>query len=137
MTNIWLLLAISIVAYIIIIGFIIFNFIKKGKWYIIINLCMCLMLAWLIVSDYPYYKDLTAKETTVIVAEYVKFQSSNTRPGTRMLVFVNENGQKFSLYIPTVTRAVAKMEIGKTYEIEYFNNSKVIKEYILVNDMDQ
>lgn len=136
MTNIWLLLAISFVAYIIIIGFIIFNFIKKGKWYIVINLCMGFMLAWLIVSDLPYYKDLTTKDTTVIVAEYVKFQSSNTLPGTRMLIFINEHGQEISLYIPTITRAVAKMETGRTYEVEFFNNSKVIKEYVLVNYMD-
>ena len=94
------------------------------------------MLAWLIVSDLPYYKDLTTKDTTVIVAEYVKFQSSNTLPGTRMLIFINEHGQEISLYIPTITRAVAKMETGRTYEVEFFNNSKVIKEYVLVNYMD-
>ena len=137
MTNIWLLLSISFGAYITLIGVIIYNFIKKGKWYIITNIIAGFMLVFIMVSDLPYYKDLTEKNTTVVVAEYVKFQNTNTLYGTHMLFFTNEHGQEFSLYIPKVTRTVGKMKIGKTYEIQYFNNSKVIKEYILVDDVDQ
>lgn len=137
MINIILLLLLSCFGYCVFIGVIIFHIVKKNKGYIIVTVIAFCMLALLFIHDFPYYQDLAQQETTVIVAEYTKFQSSNTKPGTRMLFFKNEDGQEFSLYIPTITRAVAKMETGKTYEVEFFNNSKVIKEYILVNDMDQ
>lgn len=50
---------------------------------------------------------------------------------TRKAYFEGETG-RFYVYVPVFTRDIAKLEVGKTYEIEYFCNSHVIKEYKLL-----
>ena len=82
MKNIWLLLIITATAHCIFIGTIIYQLAKKPD-YFLLKIVLCVScIAYLIVYDLPCFKDLAAQETTVIVAEYIDFQSSNTRPGT-------------------------------------------------------
>ena len=71
------------------------------------------------------------KETAEVIAVYVEYQTGNVHPGARRLFF--ENGEdEFNLLAPIITKEHVKMEVGKTYKIEYFDNSKVIKDYELI-----
>lgn len=131
MINIVLLLLITIVAHSGFIGTIIYQFARKPDYYVLKILFCMVCIIFLFVYDLPYLRDIVEQETTVTVVEYIDFQSSNTRPGSRKLFFENKNG-RISLVTPTITRTVAQLEPGKTYEIEYFNHSKVIKSYKLI-----
>lgn len=131
MKNIWLLLFITGIAYVGFIGTILYECLKKVDGSIIKVIFCTICIVVLLVFDFPYIQDLTKQETTIITAEYVNYQPSNTRPGTRKLFFQTADG-RISLLIPTVTRAVSELEPGKIYEIEFFNNCRVIKSYKLI-----
>ena len=78
----------------------------------------------------PYFQDLTENKTTVVVAEYKCFEH-NSKVGTRKVLFVKD-GRTIELFVPGYTRDVAKLQEGQIYEIEYFDNSKVVKSYELI-----
>ena len=131
MKNIILVLIPSFITYIVCVGAIVYEIIKKPN-YQLIKICVFVgVLLFMLITDIPCYKDVFEKNTTTVTAEYVKFQSSNTLPGTRKVFFENGNDQ-FSVYVPTFARIVGKLEVGRTYEIEYFNNSRIVKEYRLI-----
>ena len=131
MKNIFLVLIPSLVAYAGCVGSIVYASIKRDNYQLIKICVFAAVLVFLIVTDIPCYKDISKRETTTVTAEYVKFQSSSTLPCTRKAFFRNQTGQIY-VYVPIFTRDIAKMEVGKTYEIEYFNNSHIIKEYKLL-----
>lgn len=131
MKNILLVLIPSFTTYAGFIGAVAYEIIKKPKYFgLKIFVFVCLIVTLLII-DIPIYKDMIGKNTNTVIAEYVEFQSSNTSPCTRKAYFKGENG-RFHVYVPIFTRDIAKLEVGKTYEIEYFCNSHVIKEYKLL-----
>ena len=113
------------------IGCIAYHIIKKPKYHLLKTLFFVCALVFLIATDIPCYKDLSENETRIVEAEYVKFQSGSELPCARKVFFEDENGQH-SFYVPSFTRDVAEMETGKTYEVEYFYNSRIIKEYRVV-----
>ena len=86
----------------------------------------------LTILEIPIYKDMVERDSTTVIAEYVEFQSSSSLPCTRKAYFKTDENIRFYVYVPTWTRNIAKMEIGQTYEIEYFLNSRVMKSYRLV-----
>jgi len=131
MKNILLVLMPSFIVCACATGAIIYEFIKKPDYYWLKIIVFAGIIAFLIIFDIPRYKDVFEKETRRVVAEYVEFQASNTLTCTRKAFFKGEDGQ-FHVYVPVFTRDIAKMEIGKIYEIEYFCNSSVIKEYKLL-----
>ncbi len=131
MNNLWTLLGITIFVVVVSIGFVIYAFVTKTDYYILKSLFIIGLAIFFTITDIPYMEDVIEQETTTIIAEYHHFQPSNTRPGTRTLFFESQNGE-LRLLATTISRTVAYMEEGKTYEIEYFNNSKVIKEYRLI-----
>ena len=127
MSNIWLALIPTFFVFVVSIGVIIYQFIFKSDYYILkIIAFVCVMVAMFIFSA-PYFQDMVGNETTVVVAEYNGFEQ-NSKVGTRKVRFV-ENGKVLELFVPGYARDVAKLQDGQTYEIEYFNNSKVIKSY--------
>lgn len=128
MNNLWTLLGITIFVVVVSIGFVIYAFVTKTDYYILKSLFIIGLAIFFIITDIPYMKDVIEQETTTIIAEYHHFQPSNTPPGTRKLLFESQDGELW-LLATTISRTVAYMEEGKTYEIEYYNNSKVIKEY--------
>lgn len=131
MKNIIIVLIPSFIAYIGCIGAIVYESIKKSN-YQLLKICVFVgILLFLLITDIPCYKDVFEKNTTTVTAEYVEFQASNTLPCTRKAFFKSETGQ-FFVYVPIFTRDIAKMEVGKTYEITYFNNSHIIKEFRLI-----
>lgn len=131
MNNLWTLLGITIFVIVVSIGFVIYALVTKTDYYILKSLFIIGIAIFFAITDIPYMKDVIEQETTTIIVEYHHFQPSNTRPGTRTLFFESQNGE-LRLLATTISRTVAYMEEGKTYEIEYFNNSKVIKEYRLI-----
>ena len=104
--------------------------VKKPKYFrfkIVIFICL---LVGLFAFDFPLYQDMVEKDTKIVVAEYVKYET-NSLPATRKAYFKTENGN-LHVYAPTLARVVGNLESGKKYEIEYFVNSNVIKEYRLI-----
>ena len=77
------------------------------------------------------YKDIVQKETNTVVAKYIDYQSGNASPGTFKVHFEGEEGV-ISIYVPVYTRDIIKMEEGKVYEVVYFCNSYVMKEFRLL-----
>ena len=131
MKNILYVLIPSFIAYAGFIGAIVSEIIKKNKYFRLKIVVFFSLIVALLIFDFPIYKDMIDKNTNTVIAEYVQFQSSNTLPCTRKAFFKSENGE-FYVYVPIFTRDIAKIEIGKTYEVEYFCNSRVIKEYNLI-----
>ena len=131
MKNILLVLIPSFTAYAGGIGAMVYEIIKKPKYWGWKTIFFAGLIVALLIFDIPIYQDMIEQNTNTVIAEYVKFQSSNTLPCTRKAYFEGENG-RYYVYVPVFTRDIAKLEVGKTYEIEYFRNSHVIKEYKLL-----
>lgn len=128
MKNILLVLIPTFTAYAGFIGAIVYEIHKRPKYFGFKIIVFAGLIVALTIFEIPTYKDMIEKDTTTVIAEYVEFQTSSTLPCTRKAYFKSENG-KFYVYVPTWTRDIAKMEVGRTYEIEYFCNSRVIKAY--------
>lgn len=131
MKNIFLTLIPSFFACAIFIGAIIYHTVKKTKYYLPKTLFLVAALVALLMLETPLYMDIFANNTTTATAEYVGYQSSNTELGTYKAFFEGKGG-RFYVYIPKYTWDITKMEEGKIYEIEYFDNSCVMKEYKLI-----
>ena len=131
MKNIWYIFGTIVIASIVLLTAAVIIFVKKEKYYILIDLILIATVVFCLISDIPYMKDLAKQETTEVIAVYVEYQTGNVHPGARRLFFENENNE-FNLLAPVITKEHVKMEVGKTYKIEYFDNSKVIKNYELI-----
>ena len=132
MKNILLVLIPTFTAYAGFIGAIVYNIVKRPKYYGIQIVVFTALIVALTILEFPIYTDMIEQDTTTVIAEYVEFQSGNTLPCTRKAYFKTGENTRFFVYVPTWTRDIAKMEIGETYEIEYFLNSCVIKSYKLI-----
>ena len=131
MKNIWYIFGISVFAFIVLIIAGIIFYIRKDKYYILSEIIIIAMLIFLLVDSAPYIKDITKHETTEITAVYVEYQKGSVDPGAWRLIFENEEDE-FNLLAPVITKDCVKMKVGKTYKIEYFDNSRVIKNYELI-----
>lgn len=131
MKNIWYIFGTVVIASVVLLTAAVIIFIKKEKYYILIDLIIVATVFFCLILDIPYMKDIAKKETSEIIAIYVEYQTGNVHPGARRLFFENED-DKFDLLAPIVTKECVKMDIGKTYRIEYFESSKVIKNFELV-----
>lgn len=131
MKNIWYIFGTIVIASVVLLTASVIFFVKKEKYYILIDLIIIATVVFCLISDIPYMKDLAKQETTEVIAVYVEYQTGNVHPGARRLFFENENNE-FNLLAPVITKTHVKMEVGKTYKIEYFDNSKVIKNYELI-----
>ena len=131
MKNIWYVFGTIVIASVVLLTAAVIIFVKKEKYYILIDLILIVTVVFCLISDIPYMKDLAKQETTEVIAVYVEYQTGNVHPGARRLFFENENNE-FNLLASVITKEHVKMKVGKTYKIEYFDNSKVIKNYELI-----
>lgn len=131
MKNILLAMIPSFFANPVLIGMILHRIIKKPKYWVVhIIVCVC-MIVGLFIFDLPFYKDMAREKTYTVVAEYVKYQAKNTIPGSFKAYFEGDAG-RFHVYVPVYSGDIKHLEEGKTYEVEYFRNSHVLKEYTLL-----
>ena len=130
MSNIWLALIPTIFVFIVSTGVIIYQIICKPNYYILKIIAFVCMAVAMFIFSMPYFQDIAEDKTTVVVAEYRGFEH-NSKVGTRKVRFT-ENGIIFDLFVPGYGRDVAKLQEGQVYEIEYYNNSKIIKSYKLI-----
>ena len=84
-----------------------------------------------VLLDIPTIKDVLTKETTEIIAEYEGYVLTGHTPGAIIIKF-KKNQKSYELSSPRVMKIHVKLEEGKTYKITYFNNTKIIKEYELI-----
>lgn len=131
MKNIWYIFGTVAVSSIVVLIFCLIYSIRKEKYFILVDLILIPIGIFNLIDDIPYMKDLVKQETTEVVAVYTKYQTGNVHPGAKRLFF-EDVGDEFNLLAPTVTKDCVKMEIGKTYRIEYFSNCRVIKNYELI-----
>lgn len=129
MNNLWIILSTIIVLILFGIGIVVYESISKGNEYVLKIIVFSLVVIFLIFGHIPYWQDAIENKTTIIIAEYVKHQPGSI--GTERLFFINDTGE-VRLEAPILKRPLAYLIDGKTYEIEYFNHSKVIKEFRLV-----
>ena len=131
MKNFWIIFGIHIFTYI---GFIVVGivlYIKKGKYYIWELIIVIAALLFLTYESIPFVKDVVKQETTQFTAVYVEYQKGSVDPGAWRLIFESEN-ERYKVISPIITKIHVKMEKGKIYQIEYFNNTKIIKSYKLI-----
>lgn len=128
MKNIWYIFSVSVFAFIVLIITGIIFYIRKDKYYILSEIIILAMLIFFIFDSIPYIKDITKEETTEITAVYIEYQKGSVDPGAWRLIFENGN-ETYKIISPIITKIHIKMEIGKTYKIQYFKNSKVIKNF--------
>ncbi len=130
MRNIWLALIPAIFVSFVSIGVVIYQLVYKNNNYILkIIAFICIAIAmWSFFI--PYLKDMAEDKTTSIIAEYVGFQR-NSKVGTRKVIF-NEAGRLYELFVPGYAKDIGQLQEGKTYQIEYYNNSKLVKSYKLI-----
>lgn len=131
MNSLWYIFGLMIFCIIVAIGFTIYECVNKNNYYILKSLFVIALAITFIILNTPYIQDAFEQETTTIIAEYVDYINGNSDPGTTKMYFKTSN-QTWTLFGATHSRIVAKMEKGKIYEIEYFNNSKLIKTYRLI-----
>ena len=126
MDNLWKYLTIMIVLILFAIAIVVYESITKGDEYIFKIIAFSLVAIFLVSVNIPYFQDAIENETTIVIAEYVKYQPG--RLGTQILFFVSDE-KEIKLEDLLINRPVALLEEGAIYEIEYYNNSKLIKEY--------
>ena len=134
MRNLWCVFGIYVGIIIIDIIIIVVFCIIKPKHFWITVIGMSVIIIFLLAINTGYIKDLTQKRTTEVTAEYVRYISGGGEApdiGTRKMVFV-VGGEKVELYSSIFTKYYVKMEKGKRYKIVYFNNTKIIKSYELI-----
>lgn len=131
MKNIWYIFGISIFAFIVLVIDGVIFYIRKDKYYILNEIIIAGFLIFLLVDSVPFIKDIVKQQTTEVTAVYVEYQKGSVDPGAWRLIFENES-QTYKIISPIITKIHLKMEVGKTYKIEYYDNSKIIKNYILI-----
>lgn len=131
MENIWYFFWFNVFSIIVLIIASIILFIKKEKYYIITEIIFFLFLLYVLEDSVRFIKDITNQETTEIIAVYERNVRGSGYPGARILVF-QDGGKTYKIMSPRITKIHMKMEVGKTYKIEYFDNTEIIKNYILI-----
>lgn len=126
MDNLWKYLTTVIVLILYAIAIVVYESITKGDEYIFKIIAFSLGVILMVFVNIPYFQDAIENETTIVIAEYVKYQPG--RLGTQILFFVSDE-KEIELEDLLINRPVAHLEEGEIYEIEYYNNSKLIKEY--------
>ena len=110
--------------------------IQKPKDYLAIVAFCVIGSIGLTLLGTDHIKDLTNRETTIVTAKYVRYLSSGREATryTRKMIFT-VGGEEIGLYAPILTKRkyYLEMEEGKRYKIEYFNHTKIIKCYELIN----
>ena len=129
MSNIWIVLSGRIFLILLASGVIIYELKTKKKEYIIKTIFCLICIVFFIVISIPHLQDVIEQKTTIVIADYVRYEPA--AKGSQRLYFISNSGE-FSLEAPRVTRPVANLKEGKTYEIEYYNNTKIIKSYRLI-----
>ena len=107
--------------------------IRKPKHYIAGVVIMAVFAIGATIADFFEDKtiiDLIEKQTTEYEGVYITSSTSN-RVGATELIFENEEG-KFVVYSAQLERVPTKLQRDKLYKITYFNNSKIISEWILL-----
>lgn len=131
MKNLWYLFSVMIV---IIIGLIIIGVVlyaKKEKHYILAEIIIIFGVIFLFVESIPYIKDIKRQETTILTAVYDEYQITSTSSPTAILIF-KSNGKIYEIISPRIFKIHVKLESGKNYIVEYYNNTKIIKSYTLI-----
>ena len=130
MENLWYILGPWIIVLIVFVIMTIRTFVKKEKHYILCIFISIVLIAFVFMSNSVYIKDLFENDTTEIIVEYIG-DVPPPHAGTVRLCF-DDGSERIELLAPRMAKYPVKMERGKIYRIEYFDNSKVMKSYTLI-----
>ncbi len=104
--------------------------IKKKKMYILSDIIIVILIASMLIIDIPLMKDLSQNETVEIVAVYV--EDKGHQRGVGHHIIFKDGNKTVDFRVLRFTKIYNNLEIGKTYRIEYYINSKIIKNCVLV-----
>ena len=131
MKNLYFLFGIMIVAEVCLLMIGIILTIRKSRNYILADIIIIILVSACIIVDIPTIKDVINKETTEIVAEYEGYVLAGHTPGAIIIKFKNA-GKSYEISSPRLMKIHVDLEVGKTYKVTFFNNTKIIKEYELI-----
>lgn len=92
---------------------------------------MAIIVIFIIIVTFPNFKDMVYRETSEIEVVYVDCHSESKPFGQRTLTFKDDD-TTYKIIISSLTSLPRRMEKGKTYKIEYYDNSKVLKSCVLI-----
>lgn len=105
------------------------EFIKKRENYILNIIAISVVWVIAIMASFPSFKDLVEQKTTVVVGVYEKYERG-TKESNKL--YIDNGDETIKLIVPRVNRDVTILEEGRTYRFEYFNNTRIVKEYELI-----
>ena len=131
MKNLWLASLPYFIVYGLMLLVTILEFTTNGKQKVFCTLFCIFIIAFMFfyMDHIVLVQDLIEKDTNVIVGEYVKYGRGAV---ASFRVYIECDGKTYFVHAPAYARIVVDLEEGKTYEIEYFVNSRVIKEFKLI-----
>ncbi len=131
MQNLWYIYGVMIISWICGICAVIRATIKRERFYIVFDIIIVFLLIYTFISYIPYLQDLTQKETVEIEGEFeIYYRNSNFSPCFDVY-FETDSGRE-KVIIPKWAFILPELEEKKTYRIEYFKNTQVIKDYELI-----
>ncbi len=129
MQNLWYIYGVMIFSWVCGICAAIHATIKKERFYILFDIIIVFLLIYTFISYIPYLQDLTQKETIEIEGVFDVYYG-NIRP--EFDVYFETDSGREKVIIPKWAFILPELEEGKMYRIEYFKNTRVIKEYELI-----
>ena len=127
-----LLIIIYRVIFIVLGSFGCFDLVKREKKHRLIGyILVVLAVGSIIIDTYPNFKDMICQETNEIEAIYLECHTKSKALGKETLIFKDDD-TTYEIIISSLTSLPRRMEKGKTYKIEYYDNSKVLKSCVLI-----
>ncbi len=132
MWNIWYIYGLMILVWIgvIIVG--IYITVTKEKGYIIWDLLLAVFFVYTFIVDIPYLQDLMYQETEEIIGVYDCYQKRNVGALNAFKLHFEIGDEEIELIAPRWAFIVPNMEEGRAYRVIFFKNTKVIKEFHLI-----
>ena len=89
------------------------------------------VVIFITIVTFPNFKDMIYQETNEIEAVYLECHSES-KPFWERTLILKDDDTTYKIVITSLTLLPRRMEKGKTYKIEYYDNSKVLKSCVLI-----
>ena len=128
MRNLWISIIPTLIICAILLVMCIVMTIKKSKDFILVDIIFIVGLCVFIPTVTLYVEDIKQKETASFIGQYVQYSKGggNSLPGCSNNTFVDENGERDYLIVPSVIFSEYNLKKGNTYCITYYKNSHVV-----------
>lgn len=129
MRNLWISIIPTLIICAILLVMCIVMTIKKSKGFVFVDIFFVIGFIVFILGADPYIKDIKEKETMCFKGVYINYSKSGSMSimsGCSNNTFVDENGARDYLIVPSVIFSEYNLKKGNTYCITYYKNSHVV-----------